>query len=51
MRIAICEDSSMDMQHLRRMIADYEKKRGDPLSSPDCFSTGDALLAAFHPGK
>ena len=51
MRIAICEDSSMDMQHLRRMIADYEKKRGEPLSSPDCFSTGGALLAAFHPGK
>lgn len=51
MHIAICEDSSMDMQHLRRMIADYEKKHGEPLSSPDCFSTGDALLAAFQSEK
>ncbi|MGP1471567.1 MAG: LytR/AlgR family response regulator transcription factor [Schwartzia sp. (in: firmicutes)] len=51
MQIAICEDSSMDMQHLRRMIADYEKQQGEAVSSPDCFSTGKAFLAAFEPGK
>ena len=49
MRIAICEDESMDMQHLSKMISDYGEQQGKRYQL-DCFFSGEAFRAAFQPG-
>lgn len=50
MRIAICEDSHRDSARLLAMLEDYLRANG-LTADVERFSSGEALLAAFSPGK
>lgn len=50
MRIAICEDVPADRERLQAMLTKYLLTHGFA-AEVDCFTSGEALLAAFVPGK
>ena len=50
MRIAICDDSAEDVETVRRFLMEHFKNNGFA-GEINTFSSGEALLSAFKPGK
>ncbi len=50
MRIAICEDRKEDAEKLQTLLNRYLQTQGF-VAYVDFFESGEAFLAAFHPGK